>query len=164
MGRQRRRSLGKTTIVALDCARRKAQQVIADVSRGHDQFAAVDKRKAIPTLSEVWPEYFQDHAKPKKAKSSIREDLRLWTRHIEPAFGSLRITEVTELDVRKWHAKRSDTPYEANRALSLLSVLFSFCQRTVPENPCRLVQKFSERSRTTELTEKETRSILEAVG
>lgn len=163
LGKQRRRSLGKTSIVALDYARNKAQQVIADVSRGHDQFAAMDKRKSTPTLSEVWQEYLRDHAKPKKAKSSVREDQRLWTRHVKPTFGALRITEITEHDIRKWHAKRSKTPYEANRALSLLSGIFSFGQHLVPVNPCKVVQKFPETERLEDLPHSDFVAVIDAL-
>lgn len=158
-----RKSLGDVRSTTVDSARRKAIEVIADIGRGYDQFKEQQKRKAVPTLSEVWPEYLEQHAKPKKAASSVREDTRLWTLHLEPQFGKKRVNEISTQAIRRWHSERARTPYEANRALSLLSKLMSFSSDHLDRNPCRDVSKFPEEPRTTELSEAQVRSIFEAI-
>lgn len=163
LGRQRRRSLGKTSVVPLDQARKKAREVIADADRGHDHFDAAAKEKSVPTLEAVWADYLEDHALPKKSASSVAEDRRLWSRHIQHVFGRTRVTEITQHDVRKWHSKKSSTPYEANRALALLSVMFSFSSHLVTANPCLKVQKFPEKSRQSELSDSQFSKLIAAI-
>lgn len=162
-GKQRRRSLGKISIVSLDQARKKAQQVLADAARGCDQYDALAASQAIPLLSEIWPGYLEDHAKPKKSETSLREDRRLWARHIEPVFGLTRISEITEHEVRRWHAKKLKTPYEANRALALMSVLFTFSRQFVDRNPCQSVQRFPEEGRQVLLSQSDFGKIVAAL-
>jgi len=162
-GRQKRRSLGKTDVVSLDKARKKTREAITDAERGHDHFDAVAVAKSVPTLEEVWADYLEDHAKPKKSASSVAEDKRLWVRHVQPAFGKLQITEINRHDVRKWHAKKSATPYEANRALALLSVMFTFSSHLVVVNPCLTIQKFPESGRQTVMSEADFSKLVTAI-
>lgn len=113
-GRQRRRSLGRTSEVLVDDARWRAQETIADSRRGFDPFDELDKRKAIPTLEEVWANYLTDHAEPKKAVSSVREDKQFWRNRLQPQLGHLFIDEIGPSVVRKWHGTAWETPYSAN--------------------------------------------------
>ena len=162
-GRQRRRSLGKTSTVSLDQARKKARQAIADAERGRDQYDALAKARSVPILKEIWTDYLEHHAVPKKSQRSVKEDKRLWSRHVEPVFGNEQITEIEQHDVRRWHAKKGSTPFEANRALALLSVMFSFSRHWVETNPCLGVQKFPESGRQTVLSESEFSRLVAAL-
>lgn len=156
----RRKSLGSVQSIDVDGARRKAGQIIADIQRGYDQFAEQQKRNSVPTLSQIWPAYLEQHARPKKATSSVREDIRLWNRHIEPQFGMRRLNEISTQDVRKWHSARAHTRYEANRALSLLSKLMSFSSEHINRNPCSDIAKFAETPKTAELSEDQVCTII----
>jgi hypothetical protein len=43
-----------------------------------------------------------------------------------PAFGRMRVKDVTRQQIRRYHAGLEDKPYEANRRVALLSKVFSF--------------------------------------
>src|SRR5262249_44576140 len=59
--------------------------------------------------------------------------------------------DVTRQDVARLHHAKRATPTEANRALALLSVFFTFAERQGERpdgsNPCRHVERFPQRRR-----------------
>jgi integrase len=61
------------------------------------------------------------------------------------------VVDVTRQDAGKLHHGLRDTPYQANRVLAVLSKMFNLAERwgLRPDgsNPCRHVEKFSERKR-----------------
>jgi integrase len=162
-GRQRRRSLGRTSDVPVDEARKRAQATIADVRRGFDPFDELDRRKMIPTLEDVWSNYLSDHALPKKATSSVRGDKQLWKTRLGPELGKLFVDEITPSVVRKWHGAAVAKPYAANRALSLLSKLLSFRSEHVTKNACEGIDRYPEQPRETILTAEEVKALFEAL-
>ena len=133
----------------LEEARHKANAIRAEMRSGFDRFREIEKRRNVPLLSVVWDDYLAQHARPKKAPRSVAEDQSLWRVHIESEFASKRINEIGAADVRRWHASKSETPYAANRALSLMSKLMSFAigQEWIERNVCAGVQKFAEAPR-----------------
>ena len=156
---QRRKSLGRVSSMVPDQARRKAQAIVADVRRGFDQFEEMKRLNEVPTLAQTWPDYLEHHSLAKKSEPSVRQDTRLWKRHLKPVFGKVPVSEITSSDIRKWHAQKKSTPYEANRALSLLSVMLSFNHEHLDGNPCQHVQKFHESPRQVELSSDQMKSI-----
>ena len=65
---------------------------------------------------------------------------------ILPAIGSKRVTDLTRADVAKLHAKLVDVPYEANRVLALISVVWTWAARReevdAAANPARGVERY----------------------
>ncbi len=87
------------------------------------------------------------HNKP----STGDEVRRIVEKRIKPGLGSTRITELTRADIKGWHQRMSDTPYEANRALAYLSKMLSLAAAKEWElrsdNPAIGVKRFPERPR-----------------
>ena len=146
---QRWKSLGPVSSMPVKEARDKAGAIRAGIRGGFDRFSEQDRRNKVPTLSVLVEEYFSQHALPKKAARSVKEDRSLWRVNIAKEFGSKRLNELTAADVRKWHASKSRTPFAANRALSLLSKLMSFAmaQEYIERNVCSGVERFAEAPR-----------------
>lgn len=163
---QSRRSLGSVKATTVDQARKNAQAVLADSRRGFDHFSERDKAKLIPTLSEFWTDYLEQHAIPKKAARSVIEDRSLWKHHIEKHFGTLPVSEITRQHIRSWHAKKSHQKASANRALSLLSKMMSLCVENdfVGSNPCTGLQRYAETAKERYLTSDEVRRLLIALS
>ena len=108
-------------------------------------------------------DYLTDHAEPKKAVSSVREDKQLWRNRLQPKLGHLFIDEIGPSVVRKWHGTASETPYSANRALSLLSKLLSFSSEFVPKNACEGIHRYPEERRERILSGEEVKRLFVAL-
>lgn len=161
--KQRRRVLGKVSTTNLEKARRQAQAFLADLSRGHDQFEAAHRLRTIPKLEAVWERYLSDYAEPKKAARSVLSDRTIWKSQISTTFAKSHIDEITRQRVRAWHASMDQTPYQANRAIALLSKLISFAEIEGISNPCKGVTRYPEHTRISILTLAERRRLLAAI-
>jgi hypothetical protein len=82
---------------------------------------------------------------------------------IKPEIGTTKVSALTRHDVMALHHKLRATPYEANRILALLSVIFKHAElwglRTEGSNPCRLVKKYKEERRERLLSDEEVSTI-----
>lgn len=164
-GRQRKRGIGKVADVHVAAARDQASFARSDVKRGYDQFEEQNKRRSVPQLCEYWTTYLNDHAKPHKAASSVKEDESLWRNRLEPAFGNLPLDEISKADVRHWHKKEKKHFTAANRALMLLSKIMSMAvdDELLTKNPCKGINTFPESPRKYVPSETELYRFLEAV-
>jgi integrase len=149
--RTRRLTVGRYGHLTLDQARRDAQQHLAAAARGLDPAEEKQEARAEITLKEFSERYLEEHARPKKKASSLRGDKTLLERSILPKMGSKRLSDVTRQDVARLHHDMRETPYQANRAIALLSKLFNLAERWGyrPDgtNPTRHVEKYKEQKR-----------------
>jgi integrase len=87
--------------------------------------------------------------------------------HVIPALGSKRIVDLRRADVAKLHSKLSASPYQANRAVALVSAVWNWAARrdevSFADNPARAVERFSERGRERFLTSEELARLGEAL-
>ncbi len=109
-----------------------------------------EKRKGL-TLAELAERYLTEHALPKKKAWSIRHDTRMLKKIIIPALGNRKVETLTRADISKLHHKLRETPFMANRVLSLFSKMFNLSElwgyRPDGSNPCRHVQRYKEPKR-----------------
>lgn len=147
---QRWLMIGTHGAITADQARDIAQQALAAVARGEDPQAQRTAIREAPSVRDLWARYEADHL-PRKKASSAKDDRQKWRDHINPALGRKRVTEVTREQVDRLHKGLSDTPYQANRVLALISKLFNLAElwgmRPEGTNPCRHVGKFKEQPR-----------------
>ena len=84
---------------------------------------------------------------------------RLLHKIIVPALGRRRVRDIRNQDVAKLHHDLRATPYDANRALAVISKMFNLAEkwgdRPQGSNPCRHVEKYRERKRERLLSEVE---------
>lgn len=160
-GRQRLLGLGTHGEITADQARALAQRALATVAEGGDPQATRQSIAAAPTLSDVWDRYERDHL-PLKKPSTQRNYETIWNDRLKPTFGKLRVQEIRRGDVDAFHKGLSDTPYQANRTLALLSKLMNLAEEwewREGTNPCRHISKFRERARQCFLTVDEIRAV-----
>jgi hypothetical protein len=73
--------------------------------------------------------------------------------------GSKRIVDVRRADVARMHAKLSDAPYQANRALELVSAVWNWAARreevAFVDNPANAIERYPEAGRERYLTSEE---------
>ena len=133
---------------------------------------ARDRGKATPTLAAFAERYLSEYAEAHKKARTVDEDrgllgLRPKTERKDPrrkrtildSLGTLRLDGITRGDVTRLHLAWKETPTRANRALSLLSHMFTTAEEwgVLPDgaNPCRRVERFAEDNRERYLSAQE---------
>jgi integrase len=149
-GRQRRYTIGPWPALTATAAREKAQQLrTAIANKGIDPLAEREELRSAPTVADLADRYIEDYARPNKAESSLYQDLSLLSQRIRPELGKIRVTDLVRDDIERLQQKLRDTPYRANRVLSLLSKMFALAVewKLRPDNPCQKVQRYPEQKR-----------------
>jgi integrase len=130
-----------------ETARKEAERVRGLLRDGKDP----DTGRSMPTLREFSECYLEQHARPFKKPRSIEEDEGLFERHLIPAFGDLRLDRIDQDAVTRFAQERKAKPITANRALALLSHVYTKAAEwgLVPRtlNPVQGVPRFRERRR-----------------
>lgn len=105
-------------------------------------------------------------ASPEHRKLSPRtqRDYESYSRIVLPVFGKVRRNRITPVDIRKYMDMRGiKSETGANREHSFMSKVFSWgIQRKVDitDNPCKKVNKFTEKPRTRYITDAEYDAVL----
>lgn len=157
--RTRRVTIGQHGVLTIDEARREAKQLLASVARGDDPSAQRQAKRHAPTVAGLCDrfleEYVEQHCKP----TTARDYHSIIRRFIRPRLGPLPIAEVTRADVVAFHHALRNTPYQANRAASMLSKLFNLAEdwglRQAGSNPARRIKKFREEEKKRYLSDEE---------
>ncbi|WP_317057901.1 tyrosine-type recombinase/integrase [Roseovarius rhodophyticola] len=166
-GRSKRKTLGQYgPTMSLNDAREIARGMLADVVRGGDPVADAQFLRQSPSVADLAEQYLTEHAVPKKRPASVRNDRSMLDRYVIPHLGHLRVFEVTYKDVQRLHNRMSQTPYQANRTLALLSKTFELSIRwgMRKDNPARGVEKFAEEKRQRWLSDDELNRLMKALS
>lgn len=169
-GTQRRPKIGGHPALTLGQARNAAREILAAVAAGRDPVVLNREARRSPTVAELCARYLQhieEDPRARKKPRSVREDRRLISRHVLPAFGSRKVRSIEREDIEGLHGAMGGTPYQANRALALLSRLFTLAEkwryRAPGANPCRHVDRYTERKRRRYVTRDEAPRIASAL-
>ena len=158
-GRLRRVNIGLHGALTPDMARTEAMKHLSEVRLGGDPAGERDRRKAALTMKEFGKRFLEEHVDVHCKPSTQAEYKRSIELFINPKIGSHRIIDVTRADVVSLHASMKATPYQANRTLGVLSVMFTVAHswevRTDGVNPCWKVKRYKEEKRERYLTEEE---------
>jgi integrase len=150
-GRRRRYTIGQHGPITAEQARQQALALLGEVAKGGNPADIRTEDRLAISLNDLADRYLEDYAKGRKKPRSIKEDQRLLRDVILPVLGKRKVVEVSRAEVAKFHHGLKRTPYQANRALALLSKMFNLAERwgLRPDvsNPCRHVEKFKEQKR-----------------
>ncbi len=149
---------------SVEAARRRATTLKKKVSLGEDPLADRNKLRTAPTIADLCARYVEDHL-PRKRASSQASDRRIIARIIKPKLGARKVAGIAYADVDSFHRALKATPYQANRALALLSKMFSLAIRWGwrTDNPCRGVERFPEDKRKRYLSTEEIGRLTKAL-
>jgi integrase len=144
-------------------ARLKARQVLGQVDSGADPTRLREASATVPTVTDFARRWLTEHVAVKRKANTLREYRRVVQMYLQPAIGTLRIDRVGTEDVLKIHSDLAKVPYQANRAVAVLSAILAFAeltgQRDRFSNPCRNVERYRERKRKRPLTLTELRAL-----
>ncbi|MBL1436718.1 MAG: integrase arm-type DNA-binding domain-containing protein [Rhodobacteraceae bacterium] len=167
-GRSREPVIGVHGAITPDQAREIARSWAALVAAGGDPAADRESLRKAPTVSNLLDRFITDHAERNNKPSTVRNVKQAIENHLRPALGRIKVRDVTRADISKLHGSLRSTPYQANRALALLSKAFSLAEvwglRPDSSNPCMRVQRFEEKSRERFLSEKEFAALGEVLA
>ncbi len=115
-------------------------------------------------------EYLPGKKRPPRASTVAYYEI-LFRVHVIPALGAKRVDAVSTADVEKLHARMRDTPYIANRTLSLLQHAFDQAERwgwrPQHSNPALHVERYREDRRGAKkevmLTSSQMAALIEAI-
>ena len=146
-GKQRREKLGvyDADHYTLKQARAAARAMATCVTAGRDP------RVATAALFEAEAtRVIEDHAKERGLRAkTVSERERLLKTQLIPRWGARRITDISRSDVKALRADMADTPVQANRTISLVSVIFNelLDDELVPANPAHRIRPLPEPKR-----------------
>ena len=145
---KKRIKIGVHGQINTEAARDKARQLIGEISQGSDPLAEKKDLREKATFHNLIQDYLEGHAAKKRPKS-IMEDKKLINGILEPAFGLKKVDAITRKDVEQLHTKMAKTPYQANRAIALLSKMFSLAMAWGwrVDNPAQGIERYQEEKR-----------------
>ncbi|MBB3063957.1 tyrosine-type recombinase/integrase [Limibacillus halophilus] len=157
--RTRRKGLGKHGVVTADEARTEARAQLAAITQGSNPAEEKRKKAIAPDIAALCERFMSEHVAHRCKPSTQNEYRRNIDRFIKPALGKYKIEEVTRAQVSELHQRFHDRPYQANRNLAVLSVMFNRAElwglRPDGSNPCRHIRKYPEKQRERYLTDAE---------
>lgn len=98
--RVERVTFGKFPAIKPEEARRRAREVAGQLAGGQSMAQAHRSKRGELTLAELFAEYLA-RLKATAKRPDLAESV--WRLHIEPAFGKRKLSEISHLDVGKWH-------------------------------------------------------------
>lgn len=194
-GSKRLATIGDFGTFTLDQARTAAREVIRQAELGADVLKVKRAHRAAPTFGDLADAYLQRHATRKRTGEA---DKRRLAYHVLPLWQNRKALDITRLDVadlirsigetrKVAGAKRSAVaerkakrrpdakpgtiagrPYEANRTLAMLSVIFNKgigfgILPTGHPNPCVGVDRYREQKRDRWVTPAELPKLAQAI-
>ncbi|MBL4616920.1 MAG: tyrosine-type recombinase/integrase [Robiginitomaculum sp.] len=167
-GRTRRYTIGVHGTLTTEQARSIAKRILGEVASGKDPLEAKDTERRALTVSEAGERFLTEHARAKLKPRSADAYEHVFRLHIVPAFGHIKLHELTPSRIARLHHEMRTTPYSANRSIAFLSKFMNWTEkhglRPEGRNPCRHIEKYPEVKRERFLSPVELARLGEAVS
>jgi integrase len=164
----KRVTLGRHGVLTPDQARKEATRLSGAIANGIDPASIRSAEKSAPTVAVLARRFLDEHVATKTKPRTAVEYRRLVENIIVPTLGRKRACDVTRSDISRLHHEQRATPYAANRTLAVLSKMFALTEkwgeRPDGSNPCRHVEKYTERKRERMLSAEEFGRLADALN
>jgi integrase len=164
-GQRRKPAIGRYGAITVEQARSIAQDWLAEVRRGGDPSADRSAARQAPTMKALCDRFINEYSLARNKPSTVEGNRSYIRTHILPAFGRMKVPDLTRADVAKLMARLEDRPSAANHTLSCLRKMFNMAEvwgyRPDGSNPCRHVQKYPERGTTRLIRDGELRKLFD---
>jgi integrase len=151
-----------------ETARSEAKRLLGMVEEGADPGADKIARKEAPTVTELAERFLTEHVEAKRKASTATAYRKLLEKIILPPLGKRKVAEITRADLTRFQHAIRTTPYQANHALRVLSKMFNLAEqwglRPDNSNPCRHIERYSERKRERMLSQAELARLGDALA
>jgi integrase len=163
---KKRVTLGKTSQLTPDQARKAASEILAIVRLGRDPAQEKMERRASVTVGELI-DLFDARYVGSMLKPGTAIGYRIALEELRRAHGALKAIALTRSNVTTLHFRMADRPYAANRAVAVWSKAFAWAASVglVPEgpNPAWNIKKYREQGRERFLTSEELARLGDAL-
>jgi len=158
-GRSRRVAIGEHGRLTPDEARSKAKAILGAAESGADLIEERRAAREVRTFAAVAEDFLSIHVAAKRKGRTRDEYEALLRSHVLPAIGSKRVPDVRRADVTRLHGKLAEKPFQANRALALISAIWNWAARrdevSLADNPAKGIERYPEQGRERFLTSEE---------
>jgi integrase len=164
-GRARRLTIGDLGAWTAGAARAEAADLRRQIDQGGDPLGERQDERNAETVAELADRFLAEHGARLRPKTLL-DYRRIIDHHLRPALGRHKVKGVTFADIDRLHRQISKTaPYQANRCLAVLSVMFALAIRwhMRADNPCVGVARNKEHGRERYLTSDELARLLAAL-
>ncbi|OUR77588.1 integrase [Alphaproteobacteria bacterium 46_93_T64] len=166
--RTRRISLGRYGTVTADEAKGTARELLSSVTRGGNPAEDLRRKRGALTMIDLCERFMEDYVPSHCKESTAKEYRRCVDLFIAPAFGNVKAEDIDRPLIADLHHKYRNKPYQANRTLGVLSVMFNQAEiwglRPDGSNPCRHVKKYEETKRERYLSPEELTGLGKALS
>jgi integrase len=165
-GQQRRFTIGAFGTWNTTQARAEAARLKRVVDGGGDPSGERTDSRTAPTMADLAERFIADYL-PRKRPSTQRVYNQQIAADILPELGMMKVAAVSHADMDSFHRQMGKrAPTAANRTLAVLSKMFSLAIRWGwrLDNPCKGVERNSERKRTRYLTGPELTRLAAALA
>lgn len=164
-GRERRITIGSFPAWSVKAAREQAAELRRRVDMGNDPMAERDDLRTAPHMRDLWAAFEADHL-DRRRPSTQTEYRRQANLYILPKLGARRVADIRREDVAALHREIAKVhPYQANRVLALLSVLFNLAieREMRTDSPAVRIPKAPEEKRERFLNPAEITKLVAAL-
>lgn len=160
----KRHKIGVHGQITAEQARDLAKKRLGQVAYGEDPTEQKKQMQSLVSMEELATTYLEQHGYKKRPKS-LQEDKKLLHNIILPALGRIKVLNIMRSDIELLHKKLQKTPYQANRALALLSKMFSLsvAWEWRENNPAIGIEKYQEEKRDRWLDQEELDRLWEVL-
>lgn len=165
-GRERRITIGSSPDWSVPAAREQAKILKRRVDQGQDPMGDRHEERTAPTIADLAARFEAEHL-TRRRSTTAKDYSSILRGHILPALGKTKVVDLRHADVEKLHRKIAATaPYRANRAVSVLSKMFSLAVKWElrEDNPVRGIERAPEEKRERFLTPAEIARLGEALA
>ncbi len=168
-GRTRRIMIGQFGPITAEIARQQAMALLGQAKGGGDDPALTrDSLRQSTTMEQLGARFLKEHVAARCKPTTQREYRRSVELFLNPFFGKQRVRSVTPADVAELHGSLTNTPYQANRTLGVLSKMMSLAEvwglRDRHTNPCDEIERYPEHKRERFLSLKEIATLGQALN
>lgn len=164
-GRERRITIGHYPTWTLLAARKQAEQLRRQVDLGADPLAERIADRSAPTVRDLFDRYSLEHL-PTKAPRSAADDRSMWLKDILPAFGAIKVADLTASQCDDLHRTISvSRPTRANRVIEVLRKALNLAVRWewIARNPASGARRNPEPKRARYLSRAEVNRLVQAL-
>jgi integrase len=167
-GRERQFKIGPADVLALDQARRKAKQVVAEALLGADPQQKRREMRAVPQLRDFVAERYLPYIRT--YKNSWQTDETVLRIHILPKLGALALDEIKTDAISDLINRMREDGYAAgtmNRVIVILRYIYNLARKwKVPgglENPAAGLSAGPDVQRNRFLSEEEAEALVRSI-
>ncbi|MFN0194656.1 MAG: tyrosine-type recombinase/integrase [Aestuariivirga sp.] len=121
------------------------------------------KQKSAATIEDLGERFIEQYIPSHLKATTQSEYTRAIRLFIKPKIGKLTTADAARSDIAEFHHSLRTIPYQANRVVGVLSVMFAQAElwglRAEGTNPCRGIKKFKEQKRERFLSQDELKRL-----